>query len=164
MTEGPQGTGGGGGKGSLEPTRPASLVGWAVAGLGLGLLLRPVAERIDTTAPTVTWAQPLGLVLVTAILAGTAWSTWRTVHVRRERLDPHRAVNRLVLARACAYAGAFFGGGYLGYAVAWVGDPSPLADERITRAGVAFAAGALMVVASLLLERACRVRKDDRHN
>ena len=49
-----------------------------------------------------TWAQPLALFLVAAILAGTAWATWRTMHVHRERLEPHQAVNRLVLARACA--------------------------------------------------------------
>ena len=90
-----------------------------------------------------------------------AWATWRTVHVRRERLDPHRAVNRLVLARACAFAGALVGGGYLGYAAAWVGDASPLADERITRSALAAVAGLVTVVASLLLERACRVRSDD---
>jgi hypothetical protein len=138
------------------------LAGWAAAGLVLGLLVRPVWERLDTTAPLVTWAQPLGLLLVAAVVGGTAWSTWRTVQVRRESLEPHRAVNRLVLARACALAGAFVGGGYLGYAVSWIGDASPLAGERITRAGIAAVGGLLTVVASLLLERACRVRSDDR--
>lgn len=152
------------GPGTIEPTPPLVLLGWAGAGLAIGLLVRPVAERIDDTAPIVTWPQPLGLLLVAAILAGTAWSTWRTVHVRRERLEPQSGVNRLVLARACALAGAFVGGGYLGYAASWLGDSSPLADERVTRAGLAALAGLLTVVASLLLERACRVRKDDRDN
>lgn len=161
MTAGPDRRDGPG-TGRLQPTRIASLAGWAAAGLVLGLLVRPVWERLDTTAPVVTWAQPLGLLLVAAVVAGTAWSTWRTVHVRRERLEPHRAVNRLVLARACAIAGSFVGGGYLGYAAGWIGDASPLADERITRSGVAALGGLLTVVASLLLERACRVRSGDR--
>ncbi len=150
------------GDGRLQPTRPAVVAGWAVAGLVAGLLVRPVWERLDTTAPVVTWAQPLGLLLVAAVVGGTAWSTWRTLHVHHERLEPHRAVNRLVLARACVLAGALVGGGYLGYAVSWVGDPSPLADDRIARAGLAAFGGLLTVVASLLLERACRVRSDDR--
>jgi hypothetical protein len=146
------------GRGTLEATRPLVLLGWAVVGLVLGLLVKPVAERIDGTAPTVSWAQPLGLLLVAAILGWTAWATWHAVHVRHERLDPQRAVNRLVLARACAYAGSLVGGGYLGYALSWVGDASPLADERLVRSGVATLGGLLTVVASLLLERACRVR------
>lgn len=154
MTGGPGGT--------IEPTRPFVLVGWAAAGLAIGWLVRPLAERLGDTAPVVTWPQPLGLLLVAAILAGTAWSTWRTVHQRHERLDPQQAVNRLVLARACALAGAFVGGGYLGYAASWLGDASPLADERVTRSGIAALAGLLTVGASLLLERACRVRSDDR--
>ena len=44
------------------------------------------------------------------------------------------------------------------------GDASPLADERVARSGLAALAGLLTVVASLLLERACRVRSDDRDN
>lgn len=150
----------GDGRGTEEPTRPSTLVGWAVAGLVLGLLVRPVTERLSDTAPLVSWAQPLGLLLVAAILGGTAWSTWRTVQVRRERLEPHRAVNRLVLARAAAYAGSLVGAGYLGYAVTWLGDASPLADDRVLRSGLAFLGGALTVLASLVLERACRVRSD----
>lgn len=158
MTDAPDG------RGTIEPTRPVVLLGWAVAGLVLGVAVRPVAERLGSTPPLVTWAQPLGLLLVAAIVGATAWSTWRTLHVRREVLDAHRAVNRLVLARACAIAGAVVGGGYLGYVLAWLGDSSPLADDRVTRSAVAALAGLLTVVASLLLERACRVRSGDGAN
>lgn len=153
--------GGPSGGGTLRPTPPAILAAWAVIGLVLGWLVRLVAESLDRVAPLVSWAQPLGLLLVAAILGGTAWSTHRTVHVRRERLEPHQAVNRLVLARACAYAGAIVGGGYLGYAASWLGDASPLADDRVVRSAVAALGGLLMVVTALLLERACRVRPDD---
>ena len=150
--------------GGLQPTRPAALAGWAFAGLVLGALVRPVTERLADTPPVVSWAQPLGLLLVAAIVGGTAWATRRAIHVRHERLDPQRAVNRLVLARACAYTASLVGGAYLAYAVSWVGDDSPLADERLVRSGLAALGGLLTVVASLLLERACRVRSDDRDN
>ena len=61
--------------------------------------------------------RPLALFLMAARRsAPSPWRTWREVHVRRERLEPHRAVNRLVLARACALVGALVAGGYLGYA------------------------------------------------
>ncbi|WP_246081877.1 DUF3180 domain-containing protein [Nocardioides litoris] len=146
--------------GTLGPTRPVVLAAWALAGFAVGYLLHPVSDRFGNP-PLVTWAQPLGLALVAAIVGGTAWSTYRSVQVRRETLEPHRAVNRLVLARACAYVGAVVGGGYLGYAASWLGDPSPLADERVVRSGVAALAGLVTAVVSLLLERACRVRSDD---
>ncbi|WP_240641175.1 DUF3180 domain-containing protein [Nocardioides ferulae] len=146
--------------GHLRPTSPAVLTGWAVAGIVGGWLLHPAAERLGGTAPIVTWAQPLALLLVVAILGGTAWSTWRTVHVQRVRLDPNQAVNRLVLARACAYVGALVAGGYLGYALSWLGDAAELADQRMWRSVVAAAAGVGVSVTALLLERACRVRSD----
>ena len=79
------------------------LAAWAVVGLAGGWLLHPFAERSSGTAPIVSWLQPLALFLVAAILGVTAHATRRTVQVRRERLLPHQAVNRLVLARACAF-------------------------------------------------------------
>lgn len=148
-------------QGSLRPTPPAVVAAWAVAGLAVGWLVHPLSERLGGgSAPMVSWPQPLALLLVAAILGATAHATWRSVHVRHERLEAHQAVNRLVLARACAYVGALAGGGYLGYALSWIGSKSELADERLLRSGVAAAAGLAMVVTALLLERACRVRKD----
>lgn len=145
-------------QGTLRPTSPLTLVGWSVAGLVGGWLLHPLSERLNGTAPVISWAQPLALYLVAAILGVTAHATWRSVHVRRQRLQPHQAVNRLVLARACALAGALVGAGYLGYALSWLGSHAELADERILRSAVAAVGGLAAVVTALLLERACRVR------
>ena len=148
-------------EGHLRPTSPATLTAWAVVGLLSGWLLHPLAERVSGTAPVLTWAQPLALALVAAILGATAWLTWRTVHVHRQRLEPHRAVNRLVLARACALVGALVAGGYLGYAVSWLGDDAELASERAWRSAASALAGVGIVITAVLLERACRVRSDD---
>lgn len=124
-----------------------------------GWLLHPLTERAGT-APLVSWPQPLALLLVAGILGWTAYATHRTVRQRPDLLEPHQAVNRLVLARACALVGALVLGGYLGYALSWVDDEAELADERIWRSGAASFAGLLIVVTALLLERACRVGKD----
>jgi MFS family permease len=148
-------------EGHLRPTSPATLTAWAVVGLLGGWLLHPLAERVSGTAPVLTWAQPLALALVAAILGATAWLTWRTVHVHRQRLEPHRAVNRLVLARACALVGALVAGGYLGYAVSWLGDDAELASERAWRSAASALAGVGIMITAVLLERACRVRSDD---
>ncbi len=133
---------------------------WAIAGLVGGWLLHPLADRAGT-APVVSWLQPLALLLVAGILAYTAYSTRRVVRHRPDLLLPHQAVNRLVLARACAFVGALVLGGYLGYALSWVGDEAELADERIWRSVAASFAGLLIVITALLLERACRVGSDD---
>lgn len=148
--------------GTLRPTSAALLALWAGAGLVGGWLLRPVAGALGGTAPLVAWSQPLALVLVASVLGGTARLTWRTLQVRHERIEPHRAVNRLVLARASALVGALVAGGYGGYAVSWLGIGAELAGERVWRSLAAAAAGVAVVATALLLERACRVRPDHR--
>ena len=147
--------------GRLRPTSVAAITAWAVAGLVGGWLLHGVSVRLTGSAPLVTWAQPLALVLVAAILGATAYGTWRTVQVQHERLDPHQAVNRLVLARACALVGALLAGGYAGYAVSWIGIDSDLASQRMWRSVAAALAGVAIVATSIALERACRVRSGD---
>ncbi|WP_426242745.1 DUF3180 domain-containing protein [Nocardioides sp. LHG3406-4] len=145
----------------LAPTRWSTLAAWAVVGLVIGRLWHPVAERVTGTAPTLTLLQGLVLYFVAAILGGTAWLTWRAVHVRRERLEPQQAVNRLVLARACALVGALVAGGYAGYAVSWVGSEAELAGDRVLMSAVAALGGVATAAAAVLLERACRVRSSD---
>jgi lysylphosphatidylglycerol synthetase-like protein (DUF2156 family) len=147
-------------EGTLRPLSYAVVTGWGVAGLVLGWLWHPVSEALADTAPVISWAQPAALWLVAVAIGITWWQTYRAVQVHRERLEPHQAVNRLVLARAGALVGALVAGGYAGYALSWIGDPAELAGQRILRCAVAVVAGVLIVVGALLLERACRVRKD----
>jgi hypothetical protein len=148
-------------RGTLRPTSARALTVCAVLGLGIGWATHPVVSRIAGRAPLVSWTQALALVLVAGIMTYLAWHTWQTVQVRGERLEPHQAVNRLVLARACALGGTVIAAGYVGYAVSWLGDASQYADRWILRAVVA-ALGALGVtLASLVLERACRADGGD---
>lgn len=152
-------------QGTLKPLSPGPLTLAGVLGLVLGWLLHPISERVNGSAPLVGWAQGLVLFFVAAILAATAWYTWRATHASvkdgetgaRTLVEPHRMVNRLVLGRACALVGAFTAGGYLGYALSWVGNRAELADERIVRSLVACAGALLVMIAALVLERACRV-------
>jgi hypothetical protein len=143
-------------RGTLQPTSARALTVCAVVGLVVGWAIHPVAVALGGRAPLVSWVQALALVMVAAIMAFLAWHTWQTVHVRGERLEPHQAVNRLVLARACAIGGTLVAAGYVGYAVSWLGDASQLADRWVLRSVVAAAGAAGVTLASLALERACR--------
>lgn len=147
-------------EGNLGPTSPAVLVVVGLVALVGGWLLHRVSIRVSGSAPTVTWLPVLALFLCAAILAGVAWSTHRALHTRHERIEPHRAVNRLVLAKASALAGAIVAGGYFGYALSWLGSEAELGGQRIVRSALAGVAGVAIVAGSLLLERACRVSGD----
>lgn len=147
--------------GRLRTTGAGLVAGWALAGVLIGRMVRPGAIELGLAVPRVGWVQTGALYLVAAILAVVARATHRTVQVRRGALRPHEAVNRLVLAKACALVGALMAGGYLGYALAWVGSDAEPASQRIVVSLVAAAGAALVVVGSLLLERACRIRSDE---
>ncbi len=148
--------------GHVRTTGAGTVTVFALIGLVLGWLLRPVGTRVNGVAPTVGWLPVLTLLFVAVILGSVAWVTYRSLHRRHERIEPHQAVNRLVLAKSCALAGAMVGAGYFGYALSWLGLNGPeLAQQRVVRSVVGGVSGALIVLASLLLERACRVVDDD---
>lgn len=149
--------------GNVGPTRPAVLLGLGLLGLVLGWSVRPLSVRSGGPAPTIGWLPVLALLLVAAILAAVARATYRSLQTRHERMEPHRAVNRLVLAKACALTGAAVAGGYLGYALSWLGlTDAELGEQRLLRSLVAGIAGLAIVAGSLVLERACRVSGEDR--
>ncbi len=152
----------------LQPMRPGPLVAIGLVGLVAGWAVRPLAVWAGRPSPQVGWMPALGLLLVAGILGWTAWLTYRSVHRRHPRRDaglapiaPYQAVNRLALAKACALIGALVAGGYLGFCLSWVGLPAETAVPRVVRGLVAALAAGLLVLASLLLERACRVRNDE---
>lgn len=148
-------------EGHIRHTGAGILVIFGVLAMIAGWLLRPIAERVDGTAPVVTWLQVFVLFFVAGLVAITAGVTWRSLQVRREWLEPHRAVNRLVMAKASALAGALMAGGYVGYAVSWLGLEAELAGQRMTRSLLAGLAGLLITIAALVLERACRANFSD---
>ena len=152
-------------EGRIGTTRPGLLLSLGLTALVLGWLLRPVSLMFTDVAPRVSWLPVLALFLAAAILVGVAWSTSRTLHRHNLRLPAHQAVNRLVLAKASAIAGSVVAGGYLGYALSWVGiADGPFEVQRLVRSALAGVAGVVIVAASLALERACRVRPDDDEN
>lgn len=147
--------------GHLRPTGPGPLVSLGVIGLVAGWGLRPVALRSGWAEPKVSLGTVALLAFVAAIIGGSAYLTRRAVRGDRTRLANHQAVNRLVLAKASALAGALVAGGYLGYALAQLGVQDPVAGTRLWHSLAGAVAALLVTAAGLLLEHACRVPPDD---
>jgi hypothetical protein len=154
--EEPEGPGG-----TVRITGPAPLAVLGIVGLVGGWSIRPLSIRMGFLEPSVTIASIAALFFVAAVVGGSAYLTRRVVRRDRAALAHHQAVNRLVLGKACALAGALVAGGYLGFALAQLGVGEPAADQRLWRALVAGVAGLLVCVAALLLELACRVPPED---
>jgi len=128
------------------------------AGLVAGRLVRTVIESLERSAPRVGWSAALTLLLAAAVLGGFAWTTWQSLHKRGERMTAAHGIKMLALAKASALVGALFSGGYFGYALAFADAfDTPLGKERVIHSGLAGVAGLLVMIASLLLERALRV-------
>jgi Protein of unknown function (DUF3180) len=144
--------------GSIDLTPLRALVVSALFGGLAGWLLVVVLNAFDLTAPEVPWTAPIGLVVVAALVGGLAHATHQRIQVRRERMEPSRAVGLLVLGKASALAGALVAGGYLAYALMFVTRLDAEAPrDRVIRSAVAMVAGLALCGVGLLLERACRV-------
>ncbi len=161
MSARPAGRPDGSGPGAIRPTTPGPPVLAACVGLLAGWALRPLALYAGADAPRVSWLQVGVVFFVAAAIAGTAFVTWRELQVNRSWLEPHRAVNRLVMAKSCVLVGALLAGGYTGTLVSWLGVAGESTGGNILRAGCAGVAALVMVVASIWLERACRVHDDE---
>jgi len=148
--------------GSIKITPPRALAVAALFGALAGWLIVAAANSFDLVAPQVPWTAPVGLFLIAALVGVIAYSTHQRIHVRRQRIEPQRAVAFLVLGKASALAGALVAGGYLTYALMFITRLEAVAPrDRVIKSVVATVAGVVLVVAGLLLERACRVPKSD---
>jgi len=148
-------------RGTIRPTRLSNLLAVAVVGGVCGYAVVPIATEISGTAPRIAWTSVAILVAIALMLSLLAFTTHRTVHKERRRIDSRRAVNLLLLAKAGALVGAFVAGGYLGFILHFVDALDiPLPRERVIRGVSAAVAGVAIVISGVLLERACRIPKD----
>jgi uncharacterized protein DUF3180 len=150
------------GRGSVELTPGRALVVAALFGGLVGWLVVVTANAFDVLPPRIPWSAPIGLAVFAALVAALAHSTHQRIQVRRERMEPQRAVAFLVLGKASALAGAAVAGGYLGFALmflARIDADNP--RDRVIRSGLAVLAAVGLALAGLRLERACKVPDDE---
>lgn len=145
--------------------RPTPLRALAVAvlfGALAGWLVVVVTDYFGVVAPQVPWSAPVALVLTAALVAALAYATHGRIQVRREQMEPQRAVSFLVLGKASALAGALVAGGYLAFGLMFLSRLEAEAPrDRVIRSAVALVAGIGLAVGGIALERACKVPPSD---
>lgn len=146
--------------GRVRPTSSGLLAAYLATGVLAGWLIRFFCLRWVLTEPKVGWEAVGVVAFLAAAIASVAVQTARLRRSGR-RLEPHRAVNRLVLGKTCAILGAAAGGVYLGFAIAHIGVGGPAAHNQLLHAALAAIAGFALMGAALRLEHACRVGDDD---
>lgn len=145
----------------MRPTRPSTLVALLAVVTALVWGMLRVADQRGTSLPDLDWLAPVGItVLAVAVLV--CWVAVRS-RLRSDRLPNPLGVARMaVLGKASAHVGSIVGGFYLGYLLVLLpGAEAASRRDRAVIAVVALAAAALLTVAGLLLERACRIRGGD---
>lgn len=142
----------------IRRASPLFVVALVGTGIVFGVLLRPLFTRLDVMPPQVGWGAATMLFVFALLVGGMAWNTWQILHKKNERMTSDHGVKMLALSRSSLIVGGLFGGGYAGYALSFLEDlDTPLGADRAWHAGFAALAGFLLVVAALLLERACRI-------
>jgi len=148
--------------GSVKLTPFRALVVAALFGGLAGWLLVVTANAFDLIPPEVPWTAPIGLILLAALVGALAYSSHQRIQVRRERMEPSRAVAFLVLGKASALAGALVAGGYFGFALMFLTRIDAVAPrDRVIRSGIAVVAGIALCIAGWALERACKIPGED---
>ena len=148
-------------RGTVKPTHIRSLLALFLVGGVLGYAFVRITIAVNGVAPQIEWTSVIVLLAAAAIVLVLANSTYRTVHRDRRRIDANRAVRFLLLAKASALVGAIVAGAYLGFAAQFVNQLDvSLPETRVIRSVSAAIAAVVLVVAGLLLERACRIPKD----
>lgn len=146
---------------SVTPTGWGPVLLAALVGAGTGWLLFAIPDRFGGALPALPPVVTVTVVLLAVACWALAVRTHRSVQVRREPIEPARAVRLLAFAKASVVTGALLAGGYLAIGLyslgRWAAD---LPRERAISSAIAAVAGIALAVAGGFLERSCRIPPD----
>lgn len=147
----------------MKPLKPWVLILVAVAVGLLGVGANLFANRASAPTPVLPLSAlgSMAVIAVVTLVLGIRVLRWRTGH-RTRMLDPIFAARTLVLAQACAYAGAVL----LGWHGGVIADQIPLLDSRAGTPAVETAlfmigGGVVMVAIGFIVERFCRIPPEE---
>ncbi|MCU6480360.1 hypothetical protein QO003_002681 [Arthrobacter silviterrae] len=150
-------------KGTMRTIRPAWLVVVTIVLAAVGWVATELTQRASLALPVLPLSSlaTMGLIVAVCLILGFKVRRWRDGN-RNKHLDPLLAARTLVLAQACAYAGAVLLGWHAGILL----DQLPTISLRpdlavIWHIVVMMGGGAAMVAAGLVVERFCKLPPED---
>lgn len=146
----------------MRTIRPAWLVGVAVVLAVAGAVTTELTSRASIALPVLPLNSliTMGLIVVVCLILGLKVRRWRDGK-REKALDPLMAARTLVLAQACAYAGAVLLGWHVGILLDQVPSIGLRSDLGIIWHMAAMIGGGLVMVAvGLVVERFCKLPPD----
>lgn len=147
----------------MRTIRPAWLIVVTVVLAVAGWVGTSLTSRASLALPILPLSSliTMGLIVVVCWILGIKVRRWRDGK-REKQLDPLLAARTLVLAQACAYAGAVLFGWHVGILLDQLPTISMRADLGIIWRMVAMMAGAVcMVVTGVVVERFCKLPPED---
>ncbi|WP_104086927.1 DUF3180 domain-containing protein [Arthrobacter sp. GMC3] len=147
----------------MRTIRPAWLIVVTVAVAVAGWVGTWLTSRASMALPVLPLSSliTMGLIVVVCWILGFKVRRWRDGK-RDKILDPLLAARTVVLAQACAYAGAVLFGWHVGILVNQIPTISMRADLGVIWQMVALMAGGLCMVATgIVVERFCKLPPED---
>lgn len=148
----------------MKPTRP-----WVLAALVLiaGGIAYTLTAQFYSDVPSPPRYAPLSILLVALAEAYTASMTRARMAGRpgTRPIDPIFVAKLAALAKASSPVGALALGGYTGFLIYVARTTSTVADTDTRTAALGMGCSLGLVIAALVLERACRARRppDEEH-
>lgn len=147
----------------MRTIRPAWMVTVTVVFAVAGIVTSKLVSRANLALPILPLSSlaTMALIVIVCLILGLKVRRWRDGN-RKKRLDPLLAARTLVLAQACAYAGAVLFGWHVGIFL----DQLPTISLR-TELGVIWhivammGGGIIMVATGLVVERFCKLPPED---
>ncbi|MFQ4147975.1 DUF3180 domain-containing protein [Arthrobacter sp. LAPM80] len=148
---------------TMRTIRPAWLVAVAIVLAAAGWVTTEITTRASLALPVLPLSSlvTMGLIAIVCLILGMRVRRWRDGK-REKALDPLLAARTVVLAQACAYAGAVLFGWHTGILFDQIPTISLRPDLGIVWQMVAIMAGGLVMVAiGVIVERFCKVPPED---
>jgi TRAP-type C4-dicarboxylate transport system permease small subunit len=131
-------------------------------GLVVGRAIPVLAAQFDERVPVPGWSPAVLLAVFAGVVGVFAWTMWQQVHRDQRTISPNYGLRMVALAKAAVMVGGVFAGGYTGFALAFVAQSTDGDTLRFWQGLAASGASVLLLIAALLLERACQIpRRDD---
>lgn len=148
---------------TMRTIRPAWLVAVTIVLAAIGWAATELTSRASLALPVLPLSSliTMALIAIVCLILGLKVRRWRDGN-RDKVLDPLLAARTVVLAQACAYAGAVLFGWHTGILLDQLPTIALRADLAVIWQMVALMAGALVMVAiGVLVERFCKVPPED---